>query len=176
MHRKNPARVVAIAALALGAFPMARAADAAAEKRGDQTGPSWSSPSLRSETVTGSNGAVTTSTALLANDKWGIGNTKRVERVTDGVYALRGWGIASSFAIEAPGGWIIIDTGDSTRVATEMRARLEETLGRKVKVAAILLTHWHYGDGIAAWLDEGAEVWGTSTWTATAAPRKASVS
>ncbi|MBK7517263.1 MAG: MBL fold metallo-hydrolase [Betaproteobacteria bacterium] len=160
MHRKNPARVVAIAALALGAFPMAHAADAAAEKRGEQTGPSWSSPSLRSETVTGSNGAVTTSTALLANDKWGIGNTKRVERVTDGVYALRGWGIASSFAIEAPGGWIIIDTGDSTRVATEMRARLEETLGRKVKVAAILLTHWHYGDGIAAWLDEGAEVWG----------------
>ena len=41
-----------------------------------------------------------------------------------------------------------------------MRAKLEETLGRKVKVAAILLTHWHYGDGIGAWLDEGAEVWG----------------
>lgn len=37
---------------------------------------------------------------------------------------------------------------------------LEETLGRKVKVAAILLTHWHYGNGIGAWLDEGAEVWG----------------
>ena len=122
--------------------------------------PSWSSPSLRSETVVGPNGAVTTPAALLANEKWGIGNAKRVERVTDGVYALRGWGIASTFAIEAPGGWIIVDTGDSTRAATEMRTKLEETLGRRVKVAAILLTHWHYGDGTGAWLDEGAEVWG----------------
>jgi alkyl sulfatase BDS1-like metallo-beta-lactamase superfamily hydrolase len=149
-----------IATLVLGACSLARAADAAAEKRGAQTAPSWSSPSLRSETAVGPNGAVTTRAALLANEKWGIGNSKRVERVTDGVYALRGWGIASSFAIEAPGGWIIIDTGDSTRAATEMRAKLEETLGRKVKVAAILLTHWHYGDGTGAWLDEGAEVWG----------------
>jgi alkyl sulfatase BDS1-like metallo-beta-lactamase superfamily hydrolase len=121
---------------------------------------SWSSPSLRNETVVGPNGAVTTQAALLANEKWGIGNSKRVERVTVGVYALRGWGIASTFAIEAPGGWIIVDTGDSTRAATEMRARLEEALGRKVKVAAILLTHWHYGDGTGAWLDDGTEVWG----------------
>jgi alkyl sulfatase BDS1-like metallo-beta-lactamase superfamily hydrolase len=103
---------------------------------------------------------VTTHTALLGNDKWGIGDTKRVEQVTDGVYAMRGWGIASSFAIEAPDGWIIIDTGDHTPAAIEKRAMLEETLGGKVKVAAILLTHWHYGNGSAAWLDEGAEVWG----------------
>ena len=121
---------------------------------------SWHSPSLRSETVVGPNGAVTTPAALIANDKWGIGNTKHVEQVTDGVYAMRGWGIASSFAIEAPNGWIIIDTGDHTPAAIEKRAMLEETLGRKVKVAAILLTHWHYGNGIGAWLDEGAEVWG----------------
>lgn len=124
------------------------------------TEPSWHSPSLRSETATGPNGAVTTRAALLANGKWGIGDTKRVERVTDVVYAMRGWGIASSFAIEAPGGWIIVDTGDFTRAAAEMRDKLEETLGRKVKVAAILLTHWHYGNGIGAWLDEAAEVWG----------------
>lgn len=37
---------------------------------------------------------------------------------------------------------------------------LERTLGHSVKVAAILLTHWHYGNGSGAWLDEGAEVWG----------------
>ena len=91
--------------------------------------PDVSSPSLRNETVIGPNGAVTTSTALLANEKWGIGDPKRVERVTDGVYAMRGWGIASSFAIEAPEGWIIIDTGDYTRAAEEMRAKLEDTLG-----------------------------------------------
>ena len=149
-----------IATLVLGACSLALAADSAADKRGAQTPPSWSSPSLRSETAVGPNGAVTTRAALLANDKWGIGNTKRVERVTDGVYAMRGWGIGSMFAIEAPAGWIIVDTGDSTRAATEMRAKLEEALGRKVKVAAILLTHWHYGNGIGAWLDEGAEVWG----------------
>jgi alkyl sulfatase BDS1-like metallo-beta-lactamase superfamily hydrolase len=121
---------------------------------------SWSSPSLRNETVVAPNGAVTTSTALLANDKWGIGNEKRVERVTDGVYAMRGWGLGSSFAVEAPAGWIIIDTGDYTQAAVEMRAMLEQTLGRKVKVAAILLTHWHYGNGTGAWLDEGTEIWG----------------
>jgi alkyl sulfatase BDS1-like metallo-beta-lactamase superfamily hydrolase len=73
---------------------------------------------------------------------------------------MRGWGLASSFAIEAPAGWIVIDTGDHTQAAAEMRAMLEQTLGRKVKVAAILLTHWHYASGIGAWLDEGAEVWG----------------
>ena len=125
-----------------------------------QTAPSWSSPSLRSETVVGPNGAVTTQTALAANGNWGITETQRAERVADGVYALRGWGIASTFAIEAPGGWIIVDTGDSTRAATEMRAALEASIGRKIKVAAILLTHWHYGDGTGAWLDDGAEVWG----------------
>ena len=103
---------------------------------------------------------MTTHAALLANDKWGIGNTKRVELVTDGVYAMRGWGIGNCFAIKAPGGWIIVETGDHTRAAAEMRAKLEETLGGKVKVAAILLTHWHYANGIGAWLDEGAEVWG----------------
>jgi len=154
-------RVVAIltyASMALVPFLGARAETT--EPAAAASPPSWSSPSLRSETAVGPNGAVTTHAALLANEKWGIGNTKRVERVTDGVYALRGWGIASTFAIEAPGGWIIVDTGDSTRAATEMRAKLEETLGRKVKVAAILLTHWHYGDGTGAWLDEGAEVWG----------------
>jgi len=121
---------------------------------------SWQSPSLRSETATGPNGAVTTRAALLANAKWGIGDTKRVEQVTGGVYAMRGWGIGNCFALEAPEGWIIIETGDHTPAAEEMRAMLEKTLDRKVKVAAILLTHWHYGNGIGAWLDEGAEVWG----------------
>jgi hypothetical protein len=30
----------------------------------------------------------------------------------------------------------------------------------KIRVVAILLTHWHYADGTAAWLDEGTEIWG----------------
>jgi alkyl sulfatase BDS1-like metallo-beta-lactamase superfamily hydrolase len=154
-------RVLLILACASTALALSLAARAqSTDRAAAQPGASWSSPSLRSETVVGPNGAVTTRTALLANDKWGIGNTRRVERVTDGVYAMRGWGLGSVFAIEAAAGWIIVDTGDYTQAAAEMRAMLEQTLGRKVKVAAILLTHWHYGNGIGAWLDPGAEVWG----------------
>ena len=41
-----------------------------------------------------------------------------------------------------------------------MRAALEAAVGRKIKVAAILLTHWHYGDGTGAFLDEGTKIWG----------------
>ena len=29
-----------------------------------------------------------------------------------------------------------------------MRAMLEKTISRRIKVAAILLTHWHYANGI----------------------------
>jgi alkyl sulfatase BDS1-like metallo-beta-lactamase superfamily hydrolase len=135
-------------------------AHAQSTDRAAAAAPSWSSPSLVDETVVGPNGAITTRTALLANAKWGINETPRAERVIDGVYALRGWGLGSSFAIEAPDGWIIVDTGDSTRAATEMRAALEAAVGRKIKVAAILLTHWHYGDGTGAFLDEGTQIWG----------------
>jgi glyoxylase-like metal-dependent hydrolase (beta-lactamase superfamily II) len=110
--------------------------------------------------VTGPNGAITTPTALSVNPRLGVTDSKVAERVADGVYALRGWGIAHSFAIEAPDGWIIVDTGDSTRTAAEMRETLERAVGKKIKVAAILLTHWHYADGTAAWLDEGTEIWG----------------
>jgi alkyl sulfatase BDS1-like metallo-beta-lactamase superfamily hydrolase len=160
MYANTLKLVVAVAALVLGASSAARAAEPAAGRSSAQSALSWSSPSLRSETVVGPNGAVTTRAALLANEKWGVGDSKRIERVTDGVYAMRGWGIASSYAIEAPDGWIIIDTGDHTPAATEMRAMLEQALGRKIRVAAILLTHLHYANGTGAFLDPGAEVWG----------------
>jgi hypothetical protein len=133
-----------LAALALGAYPAGHAAEA-----------SWHSPSLTTETVTGPNGAVTTRTALGVDPRLGVTDAKVAEPVAPGVYALRGWGIAHSFAIEAPNGWIVVDTGDSTRAAAEMRETLERAVGRKIKVAAILLTHWHYADGTGAWLDAG---------------------
>mgnify|MGYP006392051683 CR=1 FL=1 len=154
-------RVLLILACASTALAPSLAARAqSTDRAAAQPAASWSSPSLRNETVVAPNGAVTTSTALLANDKWGIGDRKRVEKVTDGVYAMRGWGIASSFAIEAPAGWIVIDTGDHTQAAAEMRAMLEQTLGRKIKVAAILLTHLHYANGSGAFLDPGTELGG----------------
>ena len=153
-------RALSILACASVALTLSFGAHAQPTDRAAAPAPSWSSPSLVDETVVGPNGAITTRTALLANAKWGITETPRAERVVDGVYALRGWGLGSSFAIEAPDGWIIVDTGDSTRAATEMRAALEAAVGRTIKVAAILLTHWHYGDGTGAFLDEGTKVWG----------------
>jgi len=151
MHIQAMKIVGVVASLALATGSLAR---------GGQAEPSWHSPSLTMETVTAPNGAVTTPTQLAANALWGLTETMVAEKVTEGVYALRGWGIASSYALEAPGGWIIVDTGDSTRAAAEMRQKLEQAVGRKIKVAAILLTHWHYADGSGAWLDEGTEIWG----------------
>jgi alkyl sulfatase BDS1-like metallo-beta-lactamase superfamily hydrolase len=160
MHFRKSTITILVAALALAAHPAAHAVNAPGG--GPEAGmeASWHSPSLALETVTAPNGAVTTQTQLQANTLWGLTETTVAEKVTDSIYALRGWGIASSYAIEAPEGWIIIDTGDSTRAAAEMRELLERTLGRKIEVAAILLTHWHYADGTGAWLDEGTEVWG----------------
>jgi alkyl sulfatase BDS1-like metallo-beta-lactamase superfamily hydrolase len=157
---KNLKLAVAFAALALGAIPIAQAADAATEQAVAPPARSWHSRSLTTETVEGARGAITTETARGVNARMGITESKIAERVAEGVYALRGWGIAHSFAIEAPNGWIVVDTGDSTRAAAEMRETLERAVGGKIKVAAILLTHWHYADGTAAWLDEGTEVWG----------------
>ena len=160
MHRQTVMTFCAVAVLALGTSPVARADDAVSRDRAAAAETSWHSPSLTMETVTGPNGVITTPAALRANALWGITDKKVAEAVIPGVYALRGWGIANTFAIEAPGGWIVVDTGDSTRAAAEMREMLERTLGKKIKVAAILLTHWHYADGTGAWLDAGTEIWG----------------
>ena len=122
-------------------------------------GASFVSKSLKDETVTAPNGAVTVRDALNV-DKF-MGATEKVaEELANGVYHIRGWGIAHTIAIHAPEGWIIVDTGDSTANATEMRQCLEEKVGKKIKVAAILYTHSHYTDGTDAWLDEGTEIWG----------------
>ncbi len=150
--------ILACASTALAPSLAARAQST--DRAAAQPAASWSSRSLTMETVTGPNGVITTDTALTANARMGITDSKVAEQVAPGVYALRGWGIAHSFAIEAPNGWIVVDTGDSTQTAAEMRATLEQTLGHKIKVTAILLTHWHYADGTGAWLDEGTEVWG----------------
>jgi alkyl sulfatase BDS1-like metallo-beta-lactamase superfamily hydrolase len=123
------------------------------------TGPLWRSPSLRDETVTTPAGAITTADVAAANDRLAMATKQAIEVAPD-VWLLAGWGIAHSMAIRAPEGWIIVDTGDSTVAAQEMRDTLEAALGEPVGVAAILLTHWHYADGTAAWDDEGAELWG----------------
>lgn len=120
---------------------------------------SFVSKSLKNETVTAPNGAITVQDALNVNKLLGA-HEKVVEEITKGVYHIRGWGIAHTIAINAPKGWIIVDTGDSTKTAADMRKWLEEKLGKKINVAAILYTHSHYTDGTDAWLDQGAEIWG----------------
>ena len=97
------------------------------------------SPTLQDATVVAPNGAVTVQDAVDVNASFGSVK-KTVAELTDGVYHIRGWGLAHSIAIDAPEGWIIVDTGDSTATAAEMRTYLEEKVGRKIKVAAILYT------------------------------------
>jgi len=137
---------------------------------------SWSRPSLVAETVTGPNGAITTKVALEANARWGITEPPAASRIAPGVYVMSGWALGQSMAVEAQEGWIIIDTGDSIRAATEMRAALEALVGGPIKVAAILYTHWHYADGTTVFMDEGTEIWGQNGWMPTAQPRPASAS
>lgn len=122
-------------------------------------GPLWRSPSLRDETVTTKAGAITTPEVASANDRLAM-STKQAIEVAPDVWLLAGWGIAHSMAIRAPEGWIIVDTGDSTDAAQEMRDTLEAATGTPVRVAAILLTHWHYTEGTGAWSDDGAQLWG----------------
>ena len=123
------------------------------------SGPIWRSPSLREETVTARNGAITTAPVAGANERLAMTEKRAIEVAPD-VWLLAGWGIAHSMAIRAPKGWIIVDTGDSTRAAQEMRDTLSAATGGAIRVAAILFTHWHYAEGTAAWSDEGAELWG----------------
>lgn len=59
---------------------------------------------MRTETVTAPSGAVTTPVARDANARLDVTDSKVAEKVGAGVYALRGWGIAHTFAIEAPAG------------------------------------------------------------------------
>ena len=120
----------------------------------------WRSQSLRDQSAEGPNGIIAAEEMFTVNERMGA-DRKVTAEVAPGVYQLRGWGIAHTIAIQAPGGWIIIDTGDTTHAAAEMRDLLEKTLGHRIKVAAILLTHWHYANGTAAWHDEGAEIWGS---------------
>ena len=149
---------IAGAFLALGSGALSVPSAARAQETSVR-GPLWRSPSLREETAIAANGAITTAPVAGANERLAM-TERRAIRVTPDIWLLAGWGLAHSMAIRAPDGWIIIDTGDSTRAAQEMRDTLATALGEPVRVAAILLTHWHYAEGTAAWSDEGVELWG----------------
>ncbi len=121
------------------------------------TSSAYAQSSLRPTTVEAKNGAITTSIAA-HYDELVKADKKVVEEYADGVFQLRGWGIANTIAIDAKDGFIIVDTGDSIQAATQMRAKLEKLVGHKIKVAAILYTHHHYVSGTSVWADKGVRI------------------
>jgi alkyl sulfatase BDS1-like metallo-beta-lactamase superfamily hydrolase len=125
----------------------------AAIARSDQYG-----MSLKTELATAANGAVTTVPQANVDKDWDVAE-KKVTEVVEGVYRIGGWGIGNVIAIEGPEGWLIIDTGDDAGAAADMRAALEEKVGRKIQVAGIAYTHTHYVWGASAWMDEGTELY-----------------
>ena len=120
--------------------------------------PSQYNMSLQNRVVTGPKGSLTSPQAASVNKKGQI-EQKRVRKIAKGIYRIAGWGIANIIAVEAPGGWIIVDAGDYLEVAREQRRALEEKVG-KIKVAAVLYTHSHYAMGAKAWQDENTRFYG----------------
>ncbi|QLE86723.1 MBL fold metallo-hydrolase [Shewanella sp. Scap07] len=114
--------------------------------------------SLNYEPITMKNGAVTTLPASVVDKAWHVEN-KTVTPITEGVYRIAGWGIGNVIAVQAPEGWVIVDTGDSMTVAKEQRAALEQLLNDSLDVAAVLYTHSHYVFGTQAWMGENTKVY-----------------
>ncbi len=118
----------------------------------------WAEPasqynmSLQDKVVAGAKGSLTSPQAAAANKQAQI-EKKHVRKIADGIYRISGWGIGNIIAVEAPEGWIIVDTGDYLEVAQEQRRFLEEKVG-KIKVAAVLYTHSHYAMGAKVWQDD----------------------
>jgi len=114
--------------------------------------------SLQDKVVTGPKGSLTSPQAAAVN-KIGQIEEKNVRKIAVGIYRIAGWGIGNMIAVEAPKGWIIVDTGDYLEVAQEQRRALEDKVG-KIKVAAVLYTHSHYALGAKAWQDENTRFYG----------------
>lgn len=115
--------------------------------------------SLNYQPITTSNGVITTLPATNVDSKWEV-ESKAVTQITEGVYRISGWGIGNTIAVQAPEGWIVVDTGDGVSVAKEQRAALEDTLNEKIDVHGILYTHSHYVWGSTAWKDESTTIYG----------------
>jgi len=121
--------------------------------------------SLQDKVVTGDKGSLTSPQAASVNMVAQI-EEKNVRKIADGIYRIAGWGIGNIIAVEAPEGWIIVDTGDYLEVAQEQRRYLEDKVG-KIKVAAVLYTHSHYAMGAKVWQDENTKFYGHEDLVAT---------
>ena len=75
--------------------------------------------SLQDKVITGPKGSLTSPQAASAN-KRGQVEEKSVRKIADGIYRIGGWGIGNIIAVEAPEGWVVVDTGDY--LAVDVRA------------------------------------------------------
>jgi alkyl sulfatase BDS1-like metallo-beta-lactamase superfamily hydrolase len=121
--------------------------------------PSQYGMSLHHELVTTANGAITTLPQASVNSNMDA-EQKQVTQVADNVYRIAGWGIGNIIAVDAPDGWIVVDTGDNIQYASEQRAALEDKVGQSITVTAILYTHSHYVHGTKAWMDDETQIYG----------------
>ncbi|EKO3805748.1 hypothetical protein [Vibrio harveyi] len=82
--------------------------------------------SLKYDPIVTERGTVTTKPADMVDQLWDV-DVQSITQITDGVYRIAGWGIGNVIAVEAPEGWIIVDTGDDLKVAQEQRKQLEKS-------------------------------------------------
>ena len=80
----------------------------------------------------------------------------RLESPREGVWTLIGNGLSNQTFIQAPGGVIAIDTGESVEEMREALRRLREV--NDSPIAAVVYTHFHYVEGTRAVLEEGNHV------------------
>ncbi len=71
--------------------------------------------SLQDKVITGPKGSLTSPQAASVNKGAQI-EEQSVRKIADGIYRIGGWGIGNIIAVEAPEGWIIVDTGDYLKV------------------------------------------------------------
>ncbi len=71
--------------------------------------------SLQDKVITGPKGSLTSPQAASAN-KRGQVEEKSVRKIADGICRIGGWGIGNIIAVEAPEGWVVVDTGDYLEV------------------------------------------------------------
>lgn len=76
--------------------------------------------------------------------------------VRPGVWCFVGNGLSNQTFIEAPGGIISIDTGESIEEMREALRRLREFTN--APIAAVIYTHFHYVEGTKAIIEEGNHV------------------
>jgi alkyl sulfatase BDS1-like metallo-beta-lactamase superfamily hydrolase len=72
--------------------------------------------------------------------------------VADRVHCLVGWGLANTTVVEAPGGLIVVDTGECVEEADDHVREIRRDVD--APAAAAIYSHFHYVSGTARWAHE----------------------